>query len=153
MSLQDWEANGWLRAHKTSPEEIANLFAIVDRDLTDADMDISPDWRFGIAYNAALKLCTILLYASGYKAERQLQHYRTIQALPIILGADRKGDAEYLDTCRKKRNIVEYDYTGGATDANADELISFVRDLREDVRTWLTKHHPDLIQTSRQSKQ
>ena len=148
MSLQDWEANGWLRAHKTSPEEIANLFAIVDRDLTDADMDISPDWRFGIADNAALKLCTILLYASGYRAERQLQHYRTIQALPIILGADRKGDAEYLDTCRKKRNIVEYDYAGGATDANADELILFVKDLQEEVHAWLTEHHPNLIQTS-----
>ena len=148
MSLQDWEANGWLRAHKTSPEEIANLFAIVDRDLTDADMDISPDWRFGIAYNAALKLCTILLYASGYRAERQLQHYRTIQALPIILGADHKGDAEYLDTCRKKRNIVEYDYAGGATDANADELILFVKDLQEEVHAWLTEHHPNLIQTS-----
>lgn len=148
MSLQRWEANGWLRAHKTSPEEIANLFAIVDRDLTDANVGISPDWRFGIAYNAALKLCTILLYASGYRAERQLQHYRTIQALPIILGVDRKEDAEYLDTCRKKRNVLEYDYAGGATDANADELISFVKDLREDVHTWLTEHHPDLIQTS-----
>jgi hypothetical protein len=148
MSLQDWEANGWLRTHKTSPEEIANLFAIVDRDLIDSSEGISPDWRFGIAYNAALKLCTILLYASGYRAERQLQHYRTIQALPIILGVDRKEDAEYLDTCRKKRNVLEYDYAGGATDANADELISFVKDLREDVHTWLTEHHPDLIQTS-----
>ena len=150
MSLQRWEANGWLRTHTTSPEEIANLFAIVDRDLTDSSQGISPDWRFGIAYNAALKLCTILLYASGYRAERQLQHYRTIQALPIILGADHKGDAEYLDTCRKKRNIVEYDYAGGATDDNADELISFVKDLREDVHTWLTEHHPDLIPVSRQ---
>lgn len=31
----------------------------------DAAGSISADWRFGIAYNAALKLCTILLYASG----------------------------------------------------------------------------------------
>ena len=113
MSLQDWEANGWLRTHKTSQEEIANLFAIVDRDLTDSSRGISPDWRFGIAYNAALKLCTILLHASGFRAERQLQHYRTIQSLPIILGGDYKKDAEYLETCRKKRNIVEYDHVGG----------------------------------------
>jgi hypothetical protein len=139
-----------LRIHKTSPEEIANLFTIVDRDLTDSGEGISPDWRFGIAYNAALKLCTIILYASGYRAERQLQHYRTIQAMPIILGADRKGDAEYLEACRKKRNIVEYDYAGGATDADADELISFVKDLREEIQTWLTEHHPDLISSSRQ---
>ena len=50
------------------------------------DVGILGDWRFGIAYNTALKLCTILLYASGYRAERTLQHYRTIQAMPLILG-------------------------------------------------------------------
>ena len=85
MALKQWAANGWLRSHETSPEETANLFGIVDRDLADAAGGISPDWRFGIAYNAALKLCTILLYASGYRAERALQHYRTIQAMPLIL--------------------------------------------------------------------
>jgi hypothetical protein len=30
------------------------------------------------------------------KAERNLQHYRTIQALSLILGPERKNDAEYL---------------------------------------------------------
>lgn len=35
------------------------MLAIVDRDLADAGGNISPDWRFGIAYNGALKLCTI----------------------------------------------------------------------------------------------
>ena len=133
MSLKKWADHGWLRPHETSPQEIANLLSIVDRDLIDADEGISADWRFGIAYNAALKLCTILLYASGYRPERTLQHYRTIQAMPLILGAERKEDAVYLDACRKKRNIVEYDYVGGATADDANELITFVRDLREEV--------------------
>jgi len=87
MSLKQWQEYGWLTAHSTSPDEIAVLLAIVDRDLKDSVRGLSPDWRFGIAYNAALKLCTILLYAQGYRAARQLQHYRTIQALPLILGA------------------------------------------------------------------
>ena len=47
--------NGWLRSHKTSAEEIENLFMIIDRDLKDAEGSISDDWRFGIAYNAAVK--------------------------------------------------------------------------------------------------
>jgi hypothetical protein len=47
--------NGWLRPHKTSAEEIENLFMIIDRDLKDAEGSISDDWRFGIAYNAAVK--------------------------------------------------------------------------------------------------
>ena len=78
MTLKQWMDNGWLRPHKTSAEEIENLFMIIDRDLKDAKGGISDDWRFGIAYNAALKLCTILLYAEGFKAEKTLQHYRTI---------------------------------------------------------------------------
>ena len=60
MSLKQWLDNRWLRKHKTDRQEIANLFQIVDRDLKDAqEKSISPDWRFSIGYNAALKLCTI----------------------------------------------------------------------------------------------
>lgn len=48
MSLQPWASNGWLRPHKTSPEEIQDLLAIVKRDLADAEGNISADWQFGI---------------------------------------------------------------------------------------------------------
>jgi hypothetical protein len=56
MTLQQWAENGWLRPHKTSAKEIKDLIRIVERDLKDAAEDISTDWQFGIAYNAALKL-------------------------------------------------------------------------------------------------
>ena len=144
MSLNQWAANGWLRPHKTSLKEIVDLLAIVDRDLEDSEGDISADWRFGIAYNAALKLCTILIYASGFRPEKTLQHYRSIQALSEILGSGRKADADYLDTCRIKRNTVEYDCAGGATKQDALELIKFTRELRQDVIAWLRANHPDL---------
>jgi len=36
MSLQQWQNNGWLRPHATDKIEIANLLAIVDRDMEDA---------------------------------------------------------------------------------------------------------------------
>ena len=120
------------------------MLAIVERDLVDAEGEISADWRFGIAYNAALKLCTILLHASGYRPERALQHYRTIAALPLILGDERKDDADYLETCRAKRNTAEYEMAGVATEKDAPELVDFVKELREDVLDWLKKHHPAL---------
>ena len=146
MTLKQWADNGWLRPHRTSPEEIDNLLSMVHRDLADAQEEgISADWRFGIAYNAALKLCTILLYASGYRAERTLQHSRTIQAMPLILGKMRKEDAKYLDTCRMKRNVVEYDYVGGATADDANELVVFAEDLREEVLSWIKHNHPQLL--------
>lgn len=138
MTLKQWAEYGWLKPLKTSRQEIGNLLTIVNRDLSDAKTHvISDDWRFGIAYNAALKLCTVLLYAESYRPAQNLAHYRTLQALPLILGVDYKADAAYLETCRTKRNIVEYDYVGGATSANVDELIEFVESLEKDVLEWL----------------
>jgi len=145
MSLEQWANNGWLRSHKTSAREIADLLAIVDRDLKDAEGDISADWQFGIAYNAALKLCTILLHASGYRPEKSLAHYRTLAALPLILGERHKDDANYLDTCRTKRNTAEYDRADVTTQEDAGELIDFARELRSKVIDWLRKNHPTLI--------
>ena len=145
MSLQSWLENGWLRRHKTSKKEIADLLKIIERDLKDAEGGISDDWRFGIAYNAALKLCTILLYAEGYRPEKTLQHYRTIQALPLIFGENRKADADYLDACRSKRNIVEYDYVGAVTEGDVRELIEFVKEFKNSVLDWLRENHPELI--------
>ncbi len=145
MSLKQWADNGWLKSHRSSRQEIGQLLGIARRDLADAQSeDISADWRFGIAYNAALKLCAILLHAEGYRPAQNLAHYRTLQALPLILGESRKADADYLDTCRSKRNNVEYDSVGGATDADADELIVFAEDLERSVLTWLRDKHPKL---------
>lgn len=147
MTLQQWADNGWLTPHKTSAQEIANLLAIVERDLTDAAREISADARFGIAYNAALMLCTALLYAAGYRATRTLQHYRTIQALPLILGPAYRAEANYLDTCRKKRHIAEYEYVGGTTEEDVTELVVTVRALRDKALAWLKQHHPQLLKS------
>lgn len=149
MSLTNWAENGWLRSHKTSAKEIADLLMIVDRDLQDATGSISADWRFGIAYNAALKLCTVLLYASGYKPEKALQHYRTIQALPLILGQSYKEDAKYLDTCRSKRNIAEYDYVGAVSADDVTELLTFVKELRTTIIQWLKEKHSQLLSSKK----
>lgn len=146
MSLQQWSDNGWLRRHSSSRQEIGGLLAIVERDLRDAAQEeISSDWRFGIAYNAALKLCTILLYASGYRPEKSLAHYRTLAALPLILGSARAADAAYLDACRIKRNTVEYDMAGGTTIADAVELAEFSRELHQAVIVWLGAQFPHLL--------
>lgn len=43
MSLKDWQANRWLTNHETSPQEIADLLAVVERDLKPVDR-LSADW-------------------------------------------------------------------------------------------------------------
>jgi hypothetical protein len=145
MTLRKWLEYGWLRPHRSSRDEVRGLLAIADRDLENARIEsLSPDWRFGIAYNAALKLCTVLLHGSGYRAGRELAHKRTIDALPLILGEERSRDAVYLDACRRKRHIVEYETAGSATDADADELIRYTTEFRREVLAWLRANHPEL---------
>ena len=146
MSLQQWQNNGWLRPHQTDKEEISNLLAIADRDIADAaNPQLSDDWKFGIAYNAALKLCTIMLYAAGYRPENTLAHYRTLLAIEFTIGPHRKEDAVYLDACRAKRNTVEYDNIGGASHAEAQELLDFTKELKIEVLKILQEQHPDLV--------
>ena len=145
MSLKKFMAKNWLRPHKTNKQEIGDLFLIVERDLKDSESSISSDWRFGIAYNAVLKLCTILLYASGFRSGPSSHHMRTIAMLPEILGVERKLDADYIDACRRKRNTVEYNYVGGASDADADELFEFTISLRADILEWLEHNHSEYL--------
>ena len=84
------------------------------------------------------------MFAEGYRPEKQLAHYRTLQALPVILGLEYQDDGDYLERCRRKRNTVEYDRAGGATKQDADELIQFANELRRDVLSWLKTNHPAL---------
>lgn len=97
MTLLSWRNAGWIRPHKSSPEEIRDLFLIVDRELSDAaNTSISADSRHYIAYNGALKLCAILLFASGYRPEKgQGSHQHAIDSIRHILGDDRLNDIDY----------------------------------------------------------
>jgi hypothetical protein len=91
VSFADWVKNGWLIAHKSSKQEIANLLGIVARDLKDSQArDVSDDWRFAIAYNGALQAATAALAAAGYRAGRESHHYRVIQSLELTVGKDSK---------------------------------------------------------------
>jgi len=61
------------------------------------------------------------------------------------LGSHHETDAKYLDTCRSKRNALEYDHVGGVTQEDVGELIAFVKELYEEVIQWLKKQHPDFF--------
>ena len=112
MTLESWRENRWLTKHDPSPEEIADLLAVVDRDLEDAALDqLSPDGRLNIAYNAALQLATLALAAEGYRPERQRSHERAIQSLRLTIAADARL-VDTLDGVRRKRNLSNYDRAG-----------------------------------------
>ncbi len=65
MSLRDWVQFGWLVEHRSSREEIRNLLALADRDLRNCQAQgLDADWRFAIAYNAALQAASAALAAA-----------------------------------------------------------------------------------------
>ena len=147
MTLQDWLLNDWLKPHTTSPKEISDLFALIDRDLTDCQAaGLSADWRLNIAYNAALQAATIALAASGYRAGRESHHYRIIQSLAYTIDAPASLIAHF-DQFRKKRNIGEYERAGITSDQEAKEMFLLAKKIRDEVAAWLLKTHPELMET------
>jgi len=102
MSLADWQKNAWVKPHETSPEEIADLLAVAARDLKDARAKgLSDDWRFNIAYNAALQTATAALAAAGYTvAKGDSNHFRVIQSLAFTVGLE-PDQVDRFDQYRK----------------------------------------------------
>lgn len=144
MSLKDWAANGWLHEHKATPEEIADLFAVADRDLEDCERPgLSSDWRLNIAYNAALQLGVAALAAEGYRAARDSHHYRVIQSLALTIGTT-AATVILFDAFRKKRNIGGYERAGVVSKQEADEMVAFARNLRSDTEAWIKQKHPKI---------
>jgi hypothetical protein len=145
VSLSDWARNGWLVEHKTSPQEIADLLGVADRDLHDcAVKGLSDDWRLAIAYNAALQCAVATLAASGYRAARDAHHFRVIQTLAFTIGADSKTVTQ-LDAFRKKRNIGDYERAGMISRQEAAEMETLAKDLRKNLESWLRQKHPQLL--------
>ena len=144
VSLADWLANRWIVAHQPTAEEVADLFAVVDRDLVDAAIPrLSADWRLGIAYNAALQLATLALAAAGYRPGRERAHERAILSLRDTVGIAAKT-VDLLDAIRRKRNQISYEHAGTTSAGEAAELYDVVTALRGDVVRWLRKKHAAL---------
>lgn len=146
MSLSEWQKNGWVKAHRTSREEIGSLLALADRDLKDARAKgLSDDWRFSIAYNAALQSSNAALAASGYAvAKGDSNHFRVIQSLAFTLGLP-KAEVDEFDQYRRKRSMSVYDVAGVITEAEAKAMNAFAKELVAQVRTWLTANYPELL--------
>ncbi len=145
MSLQTWEENSWLVKHKASAGEIAQLLGLADRDLKDSQAKgLTADWKLNIAYNSALQSATAALLACGYRASREMHHYRVIGSLAYTIGAN-ADLINKLDKFRKKRNISDYEIAGSVTEGEAKEVLRLAKELRKEVAGWLGKAYPELL--------
>lgn len=145
MTLKQWQENGWIDAHSTSPDEIARLLSIVDRDLKDAAVrGLSSDAKGNLCYNACLQLATLAMHAEGYRPGRDRAHERAIGSLRFTVGTS--GETiDFLDLARRKRNSAQYGAAGGTSSKEAAELLTVATKLRDDVEAWMKKKHPKLM--------
>ncbi len=145
MSLTDLVAEGRLRRHRTSRQEIANLFRLADQGLADARVEaVSLDRRFCAAYDAARSLATVVLACAGYRTAGTGQHATVFEALPLVLGATYAELTAYFDACRSKRNVAEYQRAGEIMSQEVAELIDATEAFRDEVLTWLREQHSEL---------
>jgi uncharacterized protein (UPF0332 family) len=129
---------GRLEEHRTSREELLNLFRIVERDIADASIEeLSADRRFATAYNAVLQSATAILHSKGYRPVGAGHHSTTFTALRIIMGKQHHELVDYFDSCRTKRNITDYDYAGGISDTEANELLEEAKKFSKIAREYI----------------
>lgn len=146
MTLKNLLAEGRIRSHKTSVQESGDIFRVVERDLADAGIEqLSADRRFATAYNAALQLATLALYAAGYRTTGAGHHWITFHVLSDVMGETFRERADFFNSCRTKRNLTDYDRAGEISSREVEEILIEVRAFRQEVLTWLEKHHRGLL--------
>lgn len=120
--------------------------ALVARDLADAQLaGLSADRRFATAYNAALQTANMAIACAGYRVTAKTGHHRvTLDAITLAVGAAASSYADYFETCRRKRNVIDYTRSDVASDSEADELVKMAREFDALVETWIGAKFPNL---------
>ena len=144
MSWQQLLASRRVQPHTTHTQELQGLRTVVARDLKDAALpDLSTDRRFAIAYNAILQLATMVIACTGYRVRGVGHHHTTFEALELAIGSSITAHAVYFDTCRRKRNLVDYDVANVITETEARELLEKAHEFHQLVEVWIAQHYPE----------
>jgi hypothetical protein len=112
--------------------------ALVARDLADAQVPgLSADRRFASTYNAALPAAHLAIACVGYRVTAKTGHHKVaVEALTLAIGPAASAYAGYFETCRRKRNVIDYLMRRGS---GTTEAIISKRQLRSGGRAYRTK--------------
>ena len=132
--------------HRTSKKELDDIRALVARDLADAKVaGLSADRRFATAYNAALLAANMAIACAGYRVTAKTGHHKiSFDSMKLALGAGADKYADYFETCRRKRNVIDYTRSHVATDTEAKEIVEKATEFYEFVEAWIDSKVPKL---------
>jgi hypothetical protein len=141
---------GQLKEHAPDADEIRRLIAAAERNLADSRVTtISAETRFDAAYKTIMQAALVALMAHGYRPDtkRPGHHATVVQGLSLTIGLVAPR-VMVLDTLRRQRNAS--DYTGEyVDDSSTEHCIAEAERLLHDVRAWLGKNRPDLLDAKR----
>src|SRR5262245_17986752 len=118
--------------------------ALVARDLADAGIEgLSADRKYATAYNAALQTANMAITCAGYRVTAKTGHHKiTFYSANLALGSGADKYTDYFETCRRKRNVIDYTRSHVATDTEADEIVEKGIEFAEFVETWIAAKFP-----------
>jgi allantoicase len=120
--------------------------ALIARDLADAAIaGLSADRRFATAYNAALQAANMAIACAGYRIVSKVGHHRvSLDSTKLVLGKTAHKYADYFETCRRKRNTIDYTFSNVATETEANEILIQASQFYGEVEDWIANNHPSL---------
>ncbi len=139
-------ANKDAQQHTTSKQELDNMRELIARDLGDAVVaEVSADRRFATAYNAALQAANMTIACAGYRITAKIGHHRvSLESAALALGKTAEKLTDYFETCRRKRNQIDYTQAHVATETEAKEMVAKATEFYAVVEAWIVKNHPKL---------
>jgi len=120
--------------------------ALIARDLADAMVSgLSADRRFATAYNAALLSANMAIACAGYRVTAKTGHHKiSLNSVRLALSAAAGKYADYFETCRRKRNVIDYTRSHVATDTEADEIVKKATEFQGVVEAWIASKFANL---------
>jgi uncharacterized protein (UPF0332 family) len=120
--------------------------ALIARDVVDAAVvGLSADRRFATAYNAALQAANMAIACAGYRVTSKIGHHKvSFDCTKLALGSTADTYTAYFETCRRKRNMIDYTHVHAATDSEADEILQKSKEFWDVVETWIDSKFPQL---------
>ena len=85
----------------------------------------------------------MIVRAEGYRPRAVGGHYNTFLALEAADPAF-AALSSYFNNCRMLRNQSEYDFAGGVSDTDVDQLLQELKQFATDAEAWITARHPHL---------
>ena len=82
---------------------------------------------------------------AGYRIVSKVGHHRvSLESTKLVLGKAAHKYADYFETCRRKRNTIDYTFSNVATETEAKEIIVQATEFYNQVEDWITKTYPSL---------